>query len=124
MKRLFLLALVAVVAWYGWKQLPKLLERRPSHEVVVQNDTGREVTRVRVVVDGQTFVRETLPDGEAAHFLFRVGRDASFELTWRDSDQGAERQWSGGLVTPGPLVQRHTMALDPDGGVMYRAAAR
>ena len=109
MKKLLMLLIVAAVAWYGWKQLPALFERRPAHEAVVQNSAGVGLTRVRLLVDGQTFVKETLPDGEAAVFPFRVGRDATFELTWQWADRLGETRWSGGMVAVGPMVQRHTM---------------
>lgn len=124
MKRLFLLALVAAIAWYGWKQLPALFEKRPAHEAVIQNHTGTGLTRVRLMVDGQTFVKETLPDGESAVFPFRVGRDASFELTWQWTDRIGEHRWSGGMVAVGPMVQRHTMTIDSDAGVLYNPGAK
>ena len=124
MKKLLFLALVAAVAWFGWKQLPTLFERRPAHEAVVQNNTGTGLTRVRLVVDGQTFVKETLADGEAAVFPFRVRGDATFDLTWQWADRVGENTWSGGMVAVGPMVQRHTMTIDGDAGVLYKAAPR
>lgn len=124
MKKLIMLVLVAAVAWYGWKHLPSLLERRPSHEAVIQNSTGIGLTRIRLIVDGQTFVKEELADGASAVFPFRVGKDASFQLTWQWADRVGENSWSGGMVPAGPMVQRHTMTIDGDGGVIYRAAAK
>ena len=124
MKKLIMLVLVAAVAWYGWKHLPSLLERRPSHEAVIQNSTGAGLTRIRLIVDGQTFVKEELADGASAVFPFRVGKDASFQLTWQWADRVGENSWSGGMVPAGPMVQRHTMTIDGDGGVVYRAAAK
>ena len=124
MKKLLLLVIVVAVAWYGWKQFPALMERRPSHEAVVENRTGSGLTRVRLTVDGRTFVKETLPDGQDAVFPFRVGRDATFQLTWQWADRPGENSWAGGMITAGPLVQRHTMIIDGDAGVLYRAAAR
>lgn len=124
MKKFLLLLIVVAVAWYGWKRFPALLERRPSHEAVVENATGAGLTRVRLLVDGQAFVKEALPDGEKAVFPFRVGRDASFELTWQWADRVGENTWSGGMVPAGPMVQRHTMTIDADAGVLYRAAAK
>ncbi len=120
-KKLLFLALVGAAAWYGWKHYPSLLERRPSHLAVVQNSTGAGLTRVRLTVDGQTFVKEELADGSAATFPFRVGRDASFELVWQWANRVGENSWSGGLVPKGPMVQRHTMTIDGEGGVLYRA---
>jgi len=124
MKKLIMLVLVALVAWYGWKRLPSLLEKRPSHEAVVQNSTGTGLTRIRLQVDGQTFVKEELADGASAVFPFRVGKDASFQLTWQWADRVGENSWGGGMVPAGPMVQRHTMIIDADGGVIYRAAAK
>src|SRR3990172_434337 len=116
MKKLLLVALVGVAAWYGWAHRSSLLERRPSHLAVVQNSTGAVLTRVRLTVDGQTFVKEELADGGAAVFPFRVGRDASFELAWQWAQRAGEYSWSGGLVPRGPMVQRHTMTIDDEGG--------
>jgi hypothetical protein len=119
MKKLIVFTLVAAAAWYGWKNYPSLLERRPSHEAVIQNSTGTGLTRVRLTVDGQTFVKEELADGAQAVFPFRVGRDASFELIWQWSNRVGENSWSGGMVPKGPMVQRHTMIIDADAGVLY-----
>jgi hypothetical protein len=124
MKKLVFFALVALLAWYGWKRLPTLLERRPSHEAVVLNQTGAGLTRIRLTVDGQTFVKEELADEARAVFPFRVARDASFELTWGWADRVGENNWSGGMVPAGPMVQRHTMTIDADAGVLYRAAQK
>lgn len=124
MKNFLLLAVIAAVAWYGWKQLPGLLEKRPAHEAVVHNTTGATLTRIRLTVDGQTFVKESLPDGESAVFPFRVAHDASFELTWQWADRIAENRWSGGMVAVGPMVQRHTMTIDGDAGVLYNPTAK
>jgi hypothetical protein len=121
MKKLIFLVIVAALVWYGWKQYPSLVERRPSHEAVVENGTGSALTRVRLTVDGQTFVKEELADGARAVFPFRVGRDASFELVWQWSNRPGENSWSGGMVPKGPLVQRHIMVIDSDAGVLYRA---
>ena len=121
MKKLLILVLVAGAGWYGWKHYPSLLERRPSHEAVVRNGTGSVLTRVRLTVDGQTFVKEELADGAAATFPFRVGQDASFELIWEWAQRPGENRWSGGMVPRGPMVQRHIIVVDDQGGVLYRA---
>jgi hypothetical protein len=72
----------------------------------------------------QTFVKETLPDAESAVFPFRVGRDASFELTWQWADRVGESSWSGGMIAVGPMIQRHTMTIDADAGVLYNPTAK
>lgn len=121
MKKLLFLAVVVALAWYGWKQYPTLIQRRPSHEAVIQNSSGTGLTRVRLTVDGQTFVKEELADGARAVFPFRVNQDASFDLAWQWSDRTGESSWSGGMVPKGPMVQRHMMTIDADAGVLYRA---
>jgi hypothetical protein len=122
MKKLLILRIVVGLGWYGWSRFPTLLERRPSHEAVVRNDAGTTLTRIRLTVDGQTFVKEELADGASVAFPFRVGHDASFELVWEWKDRVGENSWSGGMVPAGPMVQRHTMIIDSDAGVLYQPA--
>jgi hypothetical protein len=124
MKKLLLLSVLVIAIWYGWKHGPAVFQRRPSHEAVVRNRTGSDMSRVRLTVDGQTFVREELADGAEAVFPFRVGRDASFELKWEWNARPGEYQWSGGMVPRGPMVQRHTMSVDDDAGVIYQAEVK
>ena len=42
--RIFLFLLFALALWYGWKQYPKLIERRPAHEAVIDNESGADVS--------------------------------------------------------------------------------
>ena len=121
MKRLLLLILFAVALWYGWKHRDELFNRRSGHEAVIENASDRELTRVRLSVGGQTFVKESIPDGEKAVFPFRVDADATFELVWRFADASNEQTWKGGMVPKGPMLQRHIMTVDGDGAVLYRA---
>ena len=83
MKRLLLLILIAFAAWYGFKHYKGLLEHAPSHEAVIENHASTGLERVRLVVDGQSFVKETIASGDKAVFPFRVNNDATFELTWQ-----------------------------------------
>ncbi len=121
MKRLLVLALVAIAAWYGWNHRDRLLARRPSHEAVIVNHSGRGMTRIRLEVGGQTLVKEDLDDAASAAFSFRVNDDSDFALTWQWAGSDNELHWRGGLVPRGPMVQRHTMTVDSDGGVTYQA---
>jgi hypothetical protein len=124
MKKFVILVIVALVAWYGWKHYPQLVERRPAHEVVIRNRSDMGMERVRVTVDGQTFVRGDLPNGQDAVFPFRVANDASFQLVWQWSGREGEQSWSGGMVPRGPMVQRHIMTVDGDGGVVYETQVK
>jgi len=51
----------------------------------------------------------------------KVANDASFQLVWEWKERLGERHWSGGMVPRGPMVQRHIMQIDGDGGVTYTA---
>lgn len=120
MKRLIVLLLFAAAAWYGWRHYPELLHRAGNHEAVIENASGRVMTRVRLTVDGRTYVEERIPDEGRATIPFRVAEDASFQLVW-SHDDGGDRSWSGGMVPKGPLTQRHRMTVDGDDAVLYRA---
>lgn len=119
MKRLIVLVLLALAGWYGWNNYRQIFEKHPSHEAVIDNIGGAAIERLRIRVDGQTLVKELIPSGEKAALPFRVNRESTFELEWRSGAN--ERRWSGGLVTAGPMVQRHLFAVDDNGEVMYRA---
>ena len=120
MKRLLLLVLLAIALWYAWHHWGEVFHRQPGHEAVIENTSGREMTRVRLSVGGQTFVKESIPDGEKAAFQFRVDHDATFQLAWRFADAPNEQSWSGGMVPRGPMLQRHVMMVDGNGAILYR----
>ena len=124
MKRFIVFLLFALAAWFGWKHWPDLVRHTPGHEAVVVNDTGMTMERVRLTVDGQTFVKEELPNEQKAVFPFKVANDASFQLEWEYKERMGENHWRGGMVPRGPMVQRHTMDVDGNGGVIYTANAK
>lgn len=121
MKKLILLLLVAAAAWYGWKNYPQILNRQPGHQAVIINQTGREMQRVRLVVDGQTLVRETLADNAEAELTFKVANDSDFDLIWQWSDAAGEFKWHGGRVPRGPMVQKHIFTVHGVNEVIYQA---
>ena len=121
MKKLLVLALVAFAAWQAWKHYPDLFRHRPAHEVVVRNGSGHKIERLRVMVGGQTFVKEELDGDAETMFRFNVSGDSPFRLEWRWADRNEEKTWSGGMVPSGPMVQRHVITIQDDGGVIYTA---
>jgi hypothetical protein len=121
MKRFLVLLCFVAALWYGWQHWGDFVRQRPGHEAVIENASGRELTRVRLSVDGQTFVKESLADDAKAVFPFRVDRDATFQLVWSWADTPTEQTWSGGMVPRGPMLQRHFLTVDGDGAVLYRA---
>lgn len=119
MKRLFILALLVFAGWYGWTHYKQIFEKRPSHEAVIENTGDTPIERMRIKVDGQTLVKETIAPHDKEALPFLVNRESSFELDWH---QGTEdKRWSGGMVTIGPMVQRHIFSVNDDGEVLYRA---
>ena len=121
MKKLIFVLLVAVAAWYGYKHYPELLHRRGHDDLVIENSTGKQMERIRVEIDGQTLVKETLPDGQSATIPFNVQNDSSIKLEWQYTQVIGTHNWTGGMVPRGPMVQRHILTVDGDDAVMYRA---
>jgi len=121
MKKLLFWALVLFAAWYAWKHYPEITRQQPRHEAVVQNRSGHPIERLRLSVDGQTFVRDTLKAGDDTKFSFRVSKDGTFDVVWDWGDRLGEGHWNGGRVPSGPIVQRHVLVISGDGGVVYNA---
>lgn len=121
MKRLIIFILVVAAAWYGWKKYPELVNRRPGHDAVVENAVGATLERVRLTVDGQTFVKEAIPENDKATFPFKVTHDSSFRLDWQINGRIGEFTWTGGMVPRGPMLQRHIFRIEEDNQVTYRA---
>ena len=121
MKRLIALLLIGLAAWYGWKHYPEVLQKRDGHELVIENQTGKNMERIRVMVDGQTLVKEALPDGQTAKIPFKVQNDAKFRMEWEYESTVGTRSWEGGMVPKGPMLQRHFLTVQNDDAVMYRA---
>ena len=122
MKRLIVFALLALAGWYGWTHYRDILQKRPSHEAVIENMSDTPIERLRIKVDGQTLVKEMIAPNDKASVPFLVNHESSFELDWK---QGAnDIHWAGGLVTIGPMVQRHIFTVNDNGEVMYRAETK
>ncbi|NOT33048.1 MAG: hypothetical protein HOP12_02645 [Candidatus Eisenbacteria bacterium] len=119
MKRLIIFALFVAAAWYGWKNYGTVFERKDSHEAMIENLTGEGLQRVRLIVDGQTLVRESIKSTEVVKLPFRVNRDSDFELIWQWEGRMGEMIWRGGRVTAGPMTQRHRFVMRGDRDVVY-----
>ena len=124
MKKLLFLILVAAAAWYGWKHWPDLVNKTPGHIVVIQNQSGKTMERIRFTADGQTQVHDELADGAEVSLPFKVANDSELQLVWEWKEALGEKHWQGGLAAKGPVVARHVLTIDGDGEVMYRAEAK
>jgi len=119
-KRLLFLALVAFAAWYGWHHYRDLLHHEVMSRAIIVNNTGHELTRVRLSAGDQSLgVKESIPDNSRADFPFHVDHDASFLLVWQYGDRPGESRWTGGTVTQGPIAQKCTFTIDGDGEVLF-----
>jgi hypothetical protein len=118
MRKLLVLVVVAFAAWFGWKHWSELREA-PRDEAIVSNESGRDMQRVRLGVGDQTFVRESIADGEKASFPFHVTGDGTFTLRWQFQREDVDKSWSGGTVTAGPIRTRHVIQVLSDGGVVW-----
>ena len=120
MRNLLVFVVVAFAAWYGWHHLADL-RQAPGDEAVIENQSGRGITRVRLTVGDQTFVRESVPDGDKTTFPFRVTSDGSMALKWQFDGDAYDKSWKGGEVSAGPLHTRHHIRVMHDGGVIWTA---
>lgn len=119
MKRLLFFALVAYVAWYGWHHKDQL-RGAPGSEVVLENATGRELTRIRVRANGTTVVREDLAAGESATLPIASGGNGEFAIVWQWGDAPGEPQWSGQVASASPTT-RYRFRIESAEGVFATA---
>jgi hypothetical protein len=119
MKRIVILAIIAIAVWQARLHWDDLFHRRPSHQAVIVNDGKRTLVRVRLKVGSQTFVREQIDPGARATIPFQVSNDARLGMEWGWSDSPNEQVWTGGLVPAGPAVQRWEILVHDDGAVIY-----
>lgn len=119
MKNLILFALVVFAAWYGWTHYQEF-KGKDQNEVVVTNQSSRDLTRVRVVIGERVEVIDTLKAGSSERRTFPTPpSDATFSLTWNYAGLDAEPHWSGGEITAGPLLMRHTLLIQDGGDVIW-----
>lgn len=124
MKRLILFLIVVAAAWYGWKMYPNLTNRRPGHEVVVENASGTTLQRLALHIGGQSFGHESLADGQKWVQPFKVNQDSNISLEWEVANAIGGHTWSQGFVTAGPMLQRHTIRIEDDNNVVYNAGSK
>lgn len=117
MKRLLFLAIVAAIGWYGWQHRGVLLKGDTDSVAVLVNDGTRDMLRVRLTVDGQTYVRDVIAQGTQTTFPMPVRRVSDFRLHWEWRGLEGAPDWRGGEVTPGPPRSRCTLTVFDDNGV-------
>ena len=118
MRRLLLLLVFAVAAWYGWKHY-KDLRQPPGNEVVVQNGSGMAMERVRITIGGEPTIRDAIEPGASTTVPFHAAHDGVFDLQWNFRGREAPQDWSGGSITSGPVRMRHHLTVDENGGVVW-----
>ncbi len=124
MRTLFFLALMAVAGWYGWNHRDAVLAGDRNHEAVIENGTSSAIERVRLIVDGQTMVKDSIPLNGKTVIRFTVNNDSEFKLVWQCGDRPGDFTWRGGRIASGPLLQRHVFRIDKSGHVRYSVEAK
>lgn len=122
MKKLIILVLIAMTAWYGWKHRESLLHPVHDNEAVIVNAADHGLQRFRVTVDGQTMVREEIEPGASSTLPFHVAHDSDFQLDWQWRGREGRPTWRGGLVTAGAPLSRTTLTVSDDGSVTVASA--
>lgn len=117
MMRLLILALFAFAAWYGWNHREMFTRGRDDTEVVLVNEGSRAMQRVRLRVDGNTYVRDKIEPEESAVFSIPVTHPSDFRLIWEWQGVEGVPEWRGGEVTPGSSRQRCKLQVFEDNGV-------
>src|SRR5689334_2319567 len=102
MKRLLIFALLVFAGWYGWKHYTEL-KSLPQSEVVIENQSGKGLDRVRLTVEGKTEVREHIDAGANVTIPFTVKSGGPMHLKWDPERTDLEKNWDGGMVTQGPI---------------------
>jgi hypothetical protein len=118
LKKLVFLALVVAAVWYGSKHYKTLMPAK-SGDVEVVNHSGRGVDRLRISVNGQTVVIETLDDGATMRVPFQPQRDGMFQLTWVARGLQGEPTWSGGNASAGPELKTNRFEFRENAGVIW-----
>lgn len=121
MKRLILLVLIAYAGWYGWNH-KGLLQRGPHSEAVVENTSGRPVTRVRLRAGSTVVVREALAPGESVTMPIPTQASTSFGLQWQWGDAPGEPQWSGNIPHEANEAVRYHFQIPSAGDVIFSSA--
>ena len=117
MKRLLFLAIIAVIGWYGWQHRAGVFGGSTDSEVFLVNSGTRAMLRVRLTVDGQTYVREVLEPEGRTKIPVKVGRVSDFRLRWDWRGLEGVPEWRGGEITPGPPRSRCTLEVFDDNDV-------
>lgn len=70
--------------------------------------------RVRLTVDGQTYVREVLEPGARVTIPIRVARASDFRVRWEWRGLEGAPDWRGGEITPAPPRSRCVLEMFDD----------
>src|SRR5438128_2057000 len=107
MKRLLGFLAIVAIAWYGWKHYGDL-RGAPQSEVVIENQAGYTLGRVRLTIGSTEFpAYDSLYNGKSVTQKFPLATtDGAFELHWALQGKAYDASWSGGHVTAGPVRVR------------------
>jgi hypothetical protein len=118
LKKLVFLAIVVAAVWYGSKHYQTLMPTK-SGDIEVVNHSGRGVDRLRISVNNQTIVIESLEDGATTKVPFQPKSDGMFTLIWVARGLQGEPTWSGGNASAGPELKTHKFEFRENAGVIW-----
>ena len=119
MKNLILFAVIAFAAWYGWTHYEQF-KGKGQNEVVVTNQSAHAVDRLRIQIAQRTEVVEHLEAGASVMRTFPTPpSDVTFQLNWEYAGLMTVPTWSGGLISAGPMLMRHTLLIQDNGDVIW-----
>lgn len=121
MTRLIVLLLLAVAAWQAYIHYPSLFERNPQNEVVIRNEGDLAIDRLRLVVGGETHVREVLVPGASVTFKLDDTREVRLKLVWFGEKKSLESEWTGPTLLPDGKAERHTLSVRDNGRVSHQS---
>jgi hypothetical protein len=117
------IALLVLVAAYGWRQTA-VLRARGANEIVAINRSGQPLEQLRFTVGGRRITLAKLEPGAQAKLAFLAEHDGTFDLTWRPRGGDQDRHWSGGRFTHGPIAMRHRFEFVRGDGIVWRTERR
>lgn len=117
-KNLLFLAILAAAVWYGSRHYQTLMPSK-SGDIVVVNNSGHGVDRLRISVNGQTTVVESLENGATRNLSFQPQSDGMFRLVWNARGTIGEPSWSGGNASTGPELKTYRFEFRENNAVIW-----
>ncbi len=118
LKNLLFLAILAAAVWYGSRHYQTLMPSKTG-DIEVVNSSGHGVDRLRISVNGQTTVVESLENGATRRVPFQPQSDGVFRAVWTARGTLGEPMWSGGNASAGPELKTYRFEFRENNAVIW-----